>query len=92
MKRETKIKKQFDTQGREIAKYIRQNSKQNAQNFINEVDKLTNEIEQTPKAYTLEPYLLTENNLYRFAIVSILGNNTHSTTPTRNKKFKNKQL
>ncbi len=69
MKRETKIKKQFDMQGREITGYIRQNSEQNAQKFISEVDKLTDKIEENPKVFPSEPYLPTDNNLYRFAIV-----------------------
>ena len=69
MKRETKIKKQFDTQGREIAEYIRQNSEQNVQRFISEVDKLIDKIEENPKAFPSELYLPTNNNLYRFSIV-----------------------
>jgi plasmid stabilization system protein ParE len=69
MSRKIKIKRQFDEHGREIARYIGKDSVQNAQKFINEVDKLTDKIEQNPKAFPPEPYLPTENNLYRFAIV-----------------------
>ena len=67
--REIKIKKQFDEQGREIADYIRQNSEQNAQKFINEVDIETDKIELNPEGYPPERFLPTKQNLYRFAIV-----------------------
>ena len=67
--RETKIKKQFDVHGREIVAHIKKNSLQNAQNFIKEVDKLTDKIEKSPKAFPPEPYLFTKNNLYRYAII-----------------------
>ncbi len=69
MKRQVKIKKQFDEQGREIANYILQSSKVNAEKFVNEIDKQTDKIKKSPKAYPPEPYLPTKNNLYRFALV-----------------------
>ena len=69
MKRKTKLKKQFDKQGREIVKYIRGNSEKNAQNFIKQVDIITNKIENQPKAFPPEPNLQTKSNLYRFALV-----------------------
>ena len=37
--RKIKIKKQFDLHGREIVNYLRQNSEQNANKFINKVKK-----------------------------------------------------
>jgi len=67
--RKVKVKKQFDYQGREIATYIRQESEQNSQKFISEVDKITNKIMQNPTAFPSEHYLPSKKNLYRFAIV-----------------------
>jgi len=69
MSRKIKIKKQFNEHGREIAMYISEESLQNAQKFIDELDKLTDKIDQNSKAFPLEPYLPTKNILYRFTIV-----------------------
>ena len=67
--RETVVKRQFDAHGREIAKFINQNSVQNATKFIKELDILMSKIEQNPTAFPNEPYLPTKSNFYRFAIV-----------------------
>lgn len=67
--REIKVKKQFDWHGREIAEYIRQNSPQNADKFVKQVDIAMSEIITIPTAYPPEPNLPTNNNLYRFALV-----------------------
>ncbi|RLD57954.1 MAG: hypothetical protein DRJ05_08845 [Bacteroidetes bacterium] len=64
-----KVKRQFDEQGREIVAYIRQKSEQNSQKFIYEVDKVTDQIKQTPKAFPQELNLPSKYNWYRFAIV-----------------------
>ena len=69
IKREIKVKQQFDLHGREIAAYIRQCSPQNAEKFVKEVDRVTDEIVANPKGFPSEPYLPTNNNLYRFALV-----------------------
>lgn len=67
--REIKIKKQFDEQGRDIVSYIRKNSIQNAQKFIDELDRLIDKIVQNPEIYPPERFLPTKQNLYRFVIV-----------------------
>jgi hypothetical protein len=69
LKRKTRIKQQFDEHGREIAKFISKDSKQNAEKFVNEVDILTDKIEKCPTAFPPEPYLPTKRNIYRFALV-----------------------
>ncbi len=63
------VKKQFDEGGRNIVKYIRLNSEQNAEKFKTEVDKITNKIALNPTVYPEEKYLQTNNKHYRFAIV-----------------------
>ena len=70
VKKRTVISKdQFDKDGRDIAKYIRDDSEKNANKFIQEVDKMLDNIKMNPKGFPPEPNLPTKRNLYRFALV-----------------------
>ena len=68
-KKKVLIVKKFEEQGKEIAKYISENSSQNAKEFAKEVDGKIMKIIKHPTAYPPELYLPTKKNWYRFTIV-----------------------
>ena len=71
MVKKYKIKQKisFIEESKKIAKYIRNKSPQNATKFTKELGLKLLEIKQNPKAFPVESYLETKNNVYRFALV-----------------------
>ena len=68
-KREDITSKTFDQQFDEIFKYLKNQSSQASIKLAKELDIKINEIKLHPKSYSIEPYLPTKRNLYRFALI-----------------------
>jgi len=60
------VTENFEKQAEEQYDYIYINSPQNADKFADGISPAIKKISEHPKAYPLEPVILTKQNLYRF--------------------------